>query len=257
MSCAVSFLNFVKIFFPAHTSRKSIPPSVQPPPRRSEIQAPSFSTRTFLVLPLPSRHAFLPFALPCPFLDQNFLSPCSINIAFSSPLARTSSMSCAAFCSTFPHPPPMQMLVQLPVPSALSPPSLPPAAISRSGPRSPCISLFPFPSISSPARCRAPAASFCVSSLPPLPHAFPTHPLARFSAGPHPLPGPSFCRHPCVFPICTNPHHNPASRFSCPFPRAPSPFAHKKKAPARKPSRIDFRFSVLCGRIPRLSALSL
>ena len=56
------------------------------PPRRSEIQAPSFSTRTFLVLPLPSRHAFLPFALPCPFLDQNFLSPCSINIAFSSPL---------------------------------------------------------------------------------------------------------------------------------------------------------------------------
>ncbi len=57
----------------------------------------------------------------------------------------------------------MQMLVQLPIPSALSPPSLPPAAISRSGPRSPCISLFPSPSISSPARC---LSSHCIAFEP-------------------------------------------------------------------------------------------
>ena len=85
MSCAVSFLNFVKIF-PWRTLLANRFLLLSNPSRRSEIQAPSFSTRTFLVLPLPSRHAFLPFALPCPFLDQNFLSPCSINIAFSSPL---------------------------------------------------------------------------------------------------------------------------------------------------------------------------
>ena len=144
----------------------------------------------------------------------------------------------------------MQMFVQLPIPSALSPPSLPPAAISRSGPRSPYISLFPSPSISSPPRCRAPAASFCFSSLPPLPHAFPTHPLARFSAGPHPLPVPSFCRHPCIFPICTTPHHNPASRFSCPFPARPPLSRTKKRLPPGSPRASIFVFLSCAGEFP-------
>lgn len=93
----------------------------------------------------------------------------------------------------------MQMLVQLPIPSALSPPSLPPAAISRSGPRSPCISLFPSPSISSPR-----AASLLTVSLSNLAQ----------------------------------------------LPRAPSPFAHKKRLPPGSPRASIFVFLSCAGEFP-------
>ena len=202
MSCAVSFLNFVKIFSLAHTSRKSIPPSVQPLPRLFPRALFSSSLCLLAMHSSPSRSLALS--------STRIFSPLAPStLLFPPPLARTSSMSCAAFCSTFPHPLPMQMLVQLPIPSALSPPS-----------------------------------------LPPLPHAFPAHPLARFSAGPHPLPVPSFCRHPYIFPICTNPHHNPASRFSCPFPARP-PLSHtKKRLPPGSPRASIFVFLSCAGEFP-------
>ena len=149
MSCAVSFLNFVKIFSPAHTSRKSIPPSVRPSsPQRNTgavFFCAHFSRPPSAFSPfIPPLRAPLPFPRPefsLPLFHQHCfsLSPCShifhelrrllLNFSASSPPCR-----CSSHCPFHPH-----FLHHRP----------PPAAISRSGPRSPCISLFPSPSISS------------------------------------------------------------------------------------------------------------
>lgn len=94
---------------------------------------------------------------------------------------------------------------------------------------------------------------FSPSASARLPHPS-ARPVLRRSAS---TPRPLFLPPSVHFPDLYKSAPQPRLPLLLPLPRAPSPFAHKKKAPARKPSRIDFRFSVPGGRIPRLSELSL
>lgn len=144
----------------------------------------------------------------------------------------------------------MQMLVQLPIPSALSPPSLPPAAISRSGPRSPCISLFPSPSISSSRALPRTRRLFLLffspsaSARPPHPSARPV--LRRSASTPRPLFLPPSVHFPDLYKSAPQPR----LPLLLPLPPAPSPFAHKKRLPPGSPRASIFVFLSCAGEFP-------
>lgn len=91
---------------------------------------------------------------------------------------------------------------------------------------------------------------FSPSASARLPHPS-ARPVLRRSAS---TPRPLFLPPSVHFPDLYKSAPQPRLPLLLPLPRA-LPFRAQKKAPARKPSRIDFRFSVLCGRIPRLSVL--
>ena len=211
MSCAVSFLNFVKIFpwrtllanrflllsnpsspqrntsavfFHAHFSRPPSAFSPFIPPLRAPLPFP----RPEFSLPLLHQHCF--FLPPCSHIFYE-LRRLLLNFSASSPHAdvRPTARSIRTFSTI------------------------------------------------SPSRRNFP-------ERPALPRVF-LYSLPRQFLPPtlRPLPVPSFCRHPCIFPICTTPHHNPTSRFSCPFPARP-PLSRTKKG--SRPEALAHRFSFFC-----------